>query len=179
MGGSSSKGSKKKQSKCLVVGLDNSGKSTILNFLKPDAQKQTEMYPTVGFQVEKFRHGIINFTMFDMSGQGRYRNLWEHYYPEAEGIIFVIDSADTVRLCVVKDELDCILSHKDIRNRPIPLLLFANKKDRPKALTPAQISEAIGLGKITDRPWTIVPSLALKGYGLEDGMKWMNSHLLS
>jgi len=22
----------------------------------------------------------LNFTVFDMSGQGRYRNLWEHYY---------------------------------------------------------------------------------------------------
>ena len=22
----------------------------------------------------------LSFTVFDMSGQGRYRNLWEHYY---------------------------------------------------------------------------------------------------
>lgn len=136
MGGSSSK-----QSKCLVVGLDNSGKSTIINHLKPDAKKvsddqrrremplrrgtanwlrsnratsgstgvaltdyrwpsirlsivshssfpvlfpsprsfarqSTETVATVGFLVEKFKHGNVNFTMFDMSGQGRYRNLW-------------------------------------------------------------------------------------------------------
>ncbi len=32
-------GSPSKQSKCLVVGLDNSGKSTIINHLKPDTKK--------------------------------------------------------------------------------------------------------------------------------------------
>lgn len=36
----------------------------------------------------------------------------EHYYAETEGIIFVIDCADTVRLCVVLDELNSILTHK-------------------------------------------------------------------
>ena len=35
-----------------------------------------EMVATVGFLVEKFKYGNVNFTMFDMSGQGRYRNLW-------------------------------------------------------------------------------------------------------
>ena len=25
-----------------------------------------------------------------MSGQGKYRNLWEHYYKEAEAIVFVV-----------------------------------------------------------------------------------------
>jgi hypothetical protein len=32
-------GGNSKQSKCLVVGLDNSGKSTIINHLKPDTKK--------------------------------------------------------------------------------------------------------------------------------------------
>lgn len=46
-----------------------------------------------------------------MSGQGRYRNLWEHYYKETHAIIFVIDSADKLRMAVAKDELDHLLSH--------------------------------------------------------------------
>lgn len=29
----------------------------------------TEMVATVGFLVEKFKYGNVNFTMFDMSGQ--------------------------------------------------------------------------------------------------------------
>jgi len=167
----------KKKSTCLCVGLDNSGKSTFINYLKPDKKKQTEMFATVGYVVEKFQHGSINFSVYDMSGQGKYRNLWERIYQEIEGIILVIDSADIVRVCVVKDELDAILSHKDIANRKIPILFFANKMDLPKALTPEQISSSLELNKIIDRPWHIVQSNALLGTGLEEGMKWLSSHL--
>jgi len=53
----------------------------------------------------------VGFTAFDMSGQGRYRNLWEHYYKECQGIVFVIDSSDKLRMVVAKDELDMLLQH--------------------------------------------------------------------
>ena len=39
----------------LVVGLDNSGKSTILNHFMPEEQKRLDIVPTVGFNVEKFK----------------------------------------------------------------------------------------------------------------------------
>lgn len=56
------------KSKILIVGLDNSGKSTLINFLKPKAMQQSELAATVGFKVENFKKGSINFTVFDMSG---------------------------------------------------------------------------------------------------------------
>lgn len=40
----------------------------------------------------------LTFTVFDMSGAGRYRVLWQHYYREAQAIVFVLDSADRLRL---------------------------------------------------------------------------------
>jgi ADP-ribosylation factor-like protein 6 len=48
-------GLKKKEVNILVVGLNNSGKSTIINHLKNEEEKLTEIVPTVGFSVEKFR----------------------------------------------------------------------------------------------------------------------------
>ena len=53
----------------------------------------------------------VGFTAFDMSGQGRYRNLWEPYYKECQGIVFVVDSSDKLRMVVAKDELDMLLQH--------------------------------------------------------------------
>jgi len=41
-------GISKKEAKILVIGLDNSGKSTILNHLKPPESKSTDVVPTVG-----------------------------------------------------------------------------------------------------------------------------------
>ena len=69
-----------KKSQIIIVGLDNSGKSTMINFLKPQKYQQEELAATVGFQVETSQKNKINFTVFDMSGQGKYRTLWEHYY---------------------------------------------------------------------------------------------------
>ena len=40
----------------------------------------------------------IKFTAFDMAGSGRYRSLWEKYLPDAHVIVYVIDSADQLRL---------------------------------------------------------------------------------
>ena len=39
----------------IVVGLDNSGKSTLLNHFKPEEEKNSDIVPTVGFNVEKFK----------------------------------------------------------------------------------------------------------------------------
>ena len=57
----------------------------------------TEVVPTVGFTVEEFSKDGIDFTVFDMSGQGRYRNLWEHYYKDVQAVIFVVDTSDKIR----------------------------------------------------------------------------------
>ena len=33
-----------------------------------------------------------------LAGQSRYRELWQCYFPDAAGIIFVVDSTDGVRM---------------------------------------------------------------------------------
>jgi hypothetical protein len=53
-------------------------------------------------------HQLVNHRASCMA----YLRCREHYYAECEGIIFVIDSAEAVRMCVVKDELDTLLAHK-------------------------------------------------------------------
>merc|ERR1712151_1458187 len=72
-----------------------------------------ETLPTIGMATESFDHSNIKFTVFDMSGQSKYRNLWEVVLGDNEvpAVVFVLDSTDQLRLCVAKDELDMILSH--------------------------------------------------------------------
>ncbi len=104
-----------------------------------------EIPATVGFKVETFSKSKIDFTVFDMSGQSKYRQLWEQYYDESEvtkvlfifiqAIIFVIDSADKLRIKVAKNELDNLLDHPSIKKRKIPILFFANKMDLGIAMT--------------------------------------------
>ena len=171
-------GLKKKEVNVLVVGLDNSGKSSVMNHFKPKETKVTEIVPTVGFSVEKFTFKNLNVTAFDMSGQGRYRNLWEHYYSGIEAIIFVIDSTDSLRFVVVRDELEMMLKHSDLQDKGIPILFLANKSDLASSQSSSQISTAIGLSNIiTSNPWIIISSNAVQGDGLEEGIDWLVEQL--
>ncbi|XP_064605565.1 ADP-ribosylation factor-like protein 6 [Liolophura sinensis] len=170
-------GLKKKEVNVLVVGLDNSGKSTIINHFKTEESKSHDIVPTIGFNVEKFKNKSLQFTAFDMSGQGRYRNLWEHYYRECHGIIFVIDSADKMRMVVAKDELDSMLQHQDLKNRRIPILFFANKMDMREAVSSVKCSSLMGLEQVRDKPWHICASNAKTGEGLHEGVEWLTDQL--
>lgn len=49
---------KKEQINILVVGLNNSGKSTIVNHFKHPDEKSSITVPTVGFNVERFQSEI-------------------------------------------------------------------------------------------------------------------------
>ena len=62
--------------------------------------ERMDIEATVGFKVETFSKSKINFTCFDMSGQGKYRKLWEQYYDSAEAVIFVVDADDRLRISV-------------------------------------------------------------------------------
>jgi len=166
-------GWKRREARVLVVGLDNSGKTTIINQIKPRKEKSLEVTPTVGFQVEEFSKNNVNFTVFDMSGQSRYRTLWEHYYRDVEAIVFVLDSADRVRMCVVKDELDALLSHKELSSRDVPILFFANKMDLPDALDVVAIVDELALDRIQDQPWHITSTDAISGDGIDEGLSWL------
>lgn len=170
-------GLKKKEVNVLVVGLDNSGKTTIINHLKPPDARSQDIVPTIGFNVEKFQTKSLGFTAFDMSGQGRYRNLWEHYYRDSQGIIFVIDSSDRMRMVVAKDELEQLIQHEDILHRPIPILFFANKMDMRDAISSVKCTNLMELEKIKDKPWHICASNALSGEGLEEGVRWMTDQI--
>lgn len=117
------------------------------------------------------------FTAFDMSGQGKYRELWERYYKECEGIIFVIDSSDKLRLAVVKDELELLIQHPDISSRSIPILFFANKKDLKDVMSTIKIASSLRLEQVHNKPWHICASNALTGEGLQEGLEWFTQQL--
>ncbi|KAL0491825.1 ADP-ribosylation factor-like protein [Acrasis kona] len=168
-------GFKKRKVKIICCGLDNSGKSTIINKLNPK-KIDKPVDPTVGFSVEEFEKNQIQMTVFDMSGQGRYRYMWECFYQKLDGIIFVIDSTDDQRLCVARDELYAILRHKDVESTPI--LILANKQDLDNAISPADLTTALHLYALNAREWNLVATDALKGTGIEDGIRWLSDSVV-
>ena len=53
------------------------------------------------------------------------------------------------------------------------MLVLANKQDLPNKLTPAQVSEGLGLTSLREREWQIMGCSALSGEGLFEGMDWL------
>jgi ADP-ribosylation factor-like protein 1 len=53
------------------------------------------------------------------------------------------------------------------------LLVFANKQDQPGAKGAGEISEALKLGELRDRNWSIVACSAVDGSGVDEGMDWL------
>jgi len=131
----------KKELRILMVGLDGAGKTTILYQLKLGEVVKT--VPTVGFNVENVCYKNINFDVWDVGGQDKMRPLWRHYYKEARGLIFVVDSHNTDRFQEARGELESML--EDAALNDVPLLVFANKKDLPNASPTAEIAESLGL----------------------------------
>jgi len=80
-----------------------------------------------------------------MSGQGKYRNLWEQYYETAEAIIFVVDADDRLRVSVAQNELEILLDHASIKGRKLPMLFFANKSDLASVMAEQEVANEMHL----------------------------------
>ena len=115
----------KKEARILMLGLDAAGKTTILFKLKLGEVVQS--IPTIGFNVETVDYKKIKFNVWDVGGQDKIRPMWKHYYQNADGLIFVVDSSDRNRINKAREELQKMLAEDDLKNTI--LLVFANKQD--------------------------------------------------
>ena len=83
----------------------------------------------------------------------------------------MIDSTDIDRLNTAAEELAAMLQEDELREAA--LLVFANKQDQPGAKGAGEISEALKLGELRDRNWSIVACSAIDGRGVDEGMDWL------
>jgi len=162
-----------KEMRLLMLGLDAAGKTTILYKLKLNQSVTT--IPTVGFNVETVTYKNVKFNVWDVGGQDKIRPLWRHYYTGTQGLVFVVDSTDRERIDEAKQELHRILSDREMKD--CLLLVFANKQDLPSAMSPAEVTEKLGLHRMRDRSWYVHPSCATTGEGLFEGLQWLSQNV--
>lgn len=162
----------RKEARILMLGLDAAGKTTILYKLKLGEVVAT--IPTIGFNVEVVQYRNVSFTVWDVGGQDRIRQLWRHYFQGAEGLVFVVDSNDAARFDEARVTLHRLLNETELLNAD--LLIFANKQDLPHAVSPSKIAEHLGLGPIRQK-WHMQACCATSGEGLYEGLDWLASHM--
>lgn len=170
---------------------------------------KTHSLRLVGFNVETVTYKNVKFNVWDVGGQDKIRPLWRHYYTGTQGLVFVVDSQDRERIDEAKQELHRILSDREMKE--CLLLVFSNKQDLPGgtasrfytfgqrlicflAMSPAEVTEKLGLHRMRDRSWYVHPrsvfrslqenvaysmccSCATTGEGLFEGLQWLNQNV--
>ncbi len=106
-----------KDLKILVLGLDNAGKSTIINTF---INKKEITPPTFGFRIVNTMHFGYNLAIYDIGGQSIFKKHWCNYYEKTDGVIFVIDATDTRPYTAYL---------KELIDLNVPICIFYNKID--------------------------------------------------
>merc|ERR1711998_702020 len=106
-----------KEVRILMLGLDNSGKTTILKRLSDE--DITHVTPTQGFNIKSLLHEGFKLNVWDIGGQKTIRPYWRNYFDNTDALVYVIDSADRRRLEESGDELTQLLDEDKMAGVPL------------------------------------------------------------
>lgn len=110
----------------LLLGLDNSGKTTVLNQLLNEPIDKIQ--PTIGFQIKTLKLSNKVLQMWDIGGQKTLRPFWFNYFEKTDYLIWVIDILDN-RLMESLTLLEEIVQENDRINLQFEVFILLNKID--------------------------------------------------
>jgi len=162
--------------KILFIGLDGSGKTSLLTFLK-QGPNDIVPKPTVGFEVKEVKYKGVDMSIYDVAGGAKVRDLWRHYYADADAIVWVVDCADQGRLAESRQALATALKDASMKT-DTPFLVAANKSDLQGAKSDEEVRKALELDTLLkNRSWVIKRINSKGGDGIPDSFKWLSSEL--
>jgi ADP-ribosylation factor protein 1 len=131
--------------KTILLGLDASGKTTMLYRLKHRKDEIVTTIPTIGFNVETVTiNRAVDCKCWDVGGCDKLYALWRYYLDDIDFLMFMFDSNDIERSDAAAEELHRTLQQPQLKERcntgkPIPILIFANKQDLPNAKSALEV----------------------------------------
>lgn len=155
----------------VVIGLENSGKTTLLSVLAHG--EPVETVPTIGLNVKVFKKGQVNMKCWDIGGQEQYRSEWSRYTRGSDVVLYVVDAAAPQKLGQAKKELHKLLDDGSIGSTPI--LICANKIDLNPHVGEGELIDKLQLNYVMETPWMVLPISALKCTNIEQVVEWLTS----
>lgn len=170
----------------LILGLDNAGKTTLLEELKSkylnnySKLPSSRIIPTVGQNVSTIQIGKIKLKFWDIGGQDALRDMWDEYYLQCHAILFLIDSCDKDRLNECSETLKNVIS--DDKTEGLPILMLANKQDLQieTKMDVAEIKEVFNkiAVNLNASDSTVRPISAITGEGVDEAIDWIKDRVI-
>ena len=126
---------KNTSSKILVMGLDNSGKTSIvLNLIgKTNLLDYISLKPTLGADIIQHEINDSRYSIWDLGGQKVYREEYldnfEEYLKETYKIVYVIDIQDKERYDLTLDYFKSIIERIERFGGNLDMTIFLHKHD--------------------------------------------------
>ncbi|KAG9646126.1 ARF/SAR superfamily, partial [Aureobasidium melanogenum] len=160
---------KDKEMRILMLGLDNSGKTSIVkNIMGEDINTVS---PTLGFIIKTIDYDGYKLNIWDVGGQKTLRTYWKNYFEKTDTLIWVVDGTDRERIDDCRQELEGLLLQERLMGAS--LLVFKNKSDVAGCMSSEEIRKALQLDTIHTHRWNIMECSALTGLNLQEGLKWV------
>lgn len=168
---------KDREIRVLVLGLDSSGKTTIIRNLM--GQDPKEVSPTMGFQIQTFDWKGFSINAWDIGGQTSLRAFWSNYFDRLDFIMWVVDSTSVERLQELYQELreKVILQDQLVGTY---FLLMINKIDmipeEERSNVQTAVVQSLGLlEELHQDNYYVCAGSGITGDGLNHAMDWMIS----
>ncbi|XP_075701689.1 uncharacterized protein LOC142665797 [Rhinoderma darwinii] len=156
-----------KKATVVMIGLDGSGKTTILYRLK--LNEAIKPVPTVSYNVETLDiFEDISLVMWDVSLGAKGGPLKRHYLDLCQGFLFVVDSKDTERFGEAREDLRYAIY---MVTRDLPFIVLANKQDLDGACSPTELEHHLKLDRIPARKWDVCGCSGVTGEGLQEALE--------
>mmetsp|Transcript_29351 Transcript_29351/g.38609 ORF Transcript_29351/g.38609 Transcript_29351/m.38609 type:complete len:194 (+) Transcript_29351:84-665(+) len=176
----------KKNAKILFLGLDNAGKTTLINFL--DTDRIAAYPPTILPYNHEVNVGNLRMKAFDIGGHESARRLWKDYITTVDAIVFLVDTADRERFNEARMELDALLTLE--APEKTPFLVLGNKIDRPNSAPEIELRVSLGLNETYGKeknnrihkdfqvhPIELFMCSIVKRTGYQEGFEWLSQFL--
>jgi ADP-ribosylation factor related protein 1 len=115
------------------------------------------------------------FTFWDVGGQSVLRKIWNKYFSECNGLVFVIDGADEMRFAEARETVATVFDPEASEVADVPVVFLLNKNDRPDFKGVDYITDKIGLSEVSCAESVILPISAIDTNGLEAAVNWIMS----
>ncbi|KAJ2666301.1 ADP-ribosylation factor protein 3 [Coemansia sp. RSA 1199] len=162
----------------LILGLDNAGKTTLLETLKHlytgilgmDPQK---IQPTVGVNIVRAHQPKRTIRFVDLGGQKDLRGIWTSYYTDAHALVFVVDSSDLPRMGEASRVLRELAQCAELQS--VPIVVVANKVDASGVENVVLVKEIVN--NVADefgvRDVRVVGVSGRDAVGVRDAVDWL------